>query len=138
MIGVGPHRAAAREHAVHGFREPNCEALHAARQLRVVVGFANEMDMVALDREMCDAEGRARGASERRAKRSEDAPRAQRNVERLRPQRDVDGMPRDTCRSGTMYDARMPRARPPGTFTPSTPAGRDRQRQLSVPGPHLD
>jgi hypothetical protein len=56
VIPVRPHAAGARERAVHRFREPDGEALHPPRERRVIVSFAEEMQVIPLDGELRDAE----------------------------------------------------------------------------------
>src|SRR5438874_4595614 len=56
MIAVVEHAALTPEVAVEPARDPHRPALDTARQRGAGVGFADHMDVVALDRELTDPE----------------------------------------------------------------------------------
>src|SRR5439155_18571548 len=56
VIAVVEHAAAPAEEAVDPARDPHRPALDAPRARRGRVGFAHEVDVVALDRELADPE----------------------------------------------------------------------------------
>ncbi len=105
MVAVGPDGAAAAEDAVHRPGDADREPLDAAHERLPGVGFDEEMDVVALDRELQHAEIRFRPAAERTADRGEDRAGAQRIGKPRRPQRDVDGMSRLVCGARGVRDA---------------------------------
>jgi hypothetical protein len=52
VVSIAPDRTAPPEHAVHGFRQADREALAAADEARLTFCFDEEMDVIGLDAEL--------------------------------------------------------------------------------------
>ena len=78
MIPVPPHAPPAPEDPVHTLRDPDCEALKPAREHAHIECFDEEMNVIALDRELEDPKTTA--AANTASVRSEGSPRCARSV----------------------------------------------------------
>jgi hypothetical protein len=90
-MAAGPDGTAAPQHPVHRLRDADRESLKPVRERRGRVGFGDETNAVALDRERDDAERALRRARDGGANDEEDRGRSQRHAHDASPQRHVHG-----------------------------------------------
>ena len=67
MIAVAPHLAGAPQRAIDRARDPDDEPSRAARERLLIVRLDDQVEMIALHREVNEAKGRPAGGAESRA-----------------------------------------------------------------------
>ena len=72
MISIGPYRPAALADTVHRFRESYRESLHSGRKCSSAFRLDQQVNVVALHREVDDAERASGAGGERPSNRFED------------------------------------------------------------------
>jgi hypothetical protein len=138
VITAGPHASAPPRRAVDRLRTSRRQSLQPAHERQWMVAFDEEMDVIALDREVDDTKGRLVGGGERAAQDRKDARRPQRRKRVAGPQRDVHGPSRLMSRASPMRRARSRRDELPARARPlATPPPSRRQLELnSTPPSH--
>jgi hypothetical protein len=64
VISFGPYRATPTKQAVDRFRQADRQTLHTASEARRLIRFCDQMQMILLNAESQDAEGRCIGRTE--------------------------------------------------------------------------
>jgi hypothetical protein len=125
VVAAAPHASAPPRRAVDRLRASRRQPLQPADERHGMVAFDEEMDVIALHREMDDAKRRLVGRRERALQDWKDARRPERRQRVARPQRHMHGpsslMPRawPMRRARSRRDELPPRARPLAAPPPS-------------------
>ena len=134
MIATPPYRALPPQRSVDGLRAAHGQPLQPTNERDRFVSLDDEMDMVALHREVDDAKRGLLRGRERPPQEREDARRTERGKCLSRPQGDVNGpsrlmpRPRSVRRAGPCRDER-----PASAPAPPSPSPDRRQLQLPLP-----
>ncbi len=131
MVSLGPHRPPPAQHTVHGLGDANGEALQAADETAVRVGFDDQVHVIGLDGEGEHPKATTRRAGQCAPHSREDIRRAQRRRQRCRPQRHVNRMTWIWPRAGAMRDPRASRDPLAAGTTAGAAVGADDEGELS-------
>ena len=125
VVAVAPHGALAGESVVDCAGRPDGEATRSAGQRSLILGLHEEMQVVALDREVHDPEVGPAGRANAFAESLEDARGPQRGKTRSGSEGEVDRVRRLVWRPGSVRDGpAAPRnRRPAGALSASAPTG---------------
>jgi hypothetical protein len=112
MVAIGPDSTAPFDDVVVRSREPNGQARHPARQRHAIIGFDDQVYMVALHRKVHHTRPRSRGGTERAAKSVEDALRSHAWQAGTTTHRDVNWMAAMVWGPSLVGDASAPAGAP--------------------------
>lgn len=138
MVPIDPDRTHPTEDAVDGLRDANRETLDAAGSGRMRIGLDEEMEVVALHRELQQAEPNRRSAGQGALDGREDAGRAERRGQRHGAKGDVDGTLRIVHLARTMRHVGTHRRRPATRARPAASMRADHEGELLRCTTHLD
>ena len=130
MVAIAQHGPAAPEHPVHRARDPRRDRLHAAAEGLPVRGLDQEVQVIALDRELDDPEvALVAGLAERRLEGAHEAAVSERAQALAQLQRDV---AREASAEVAAAPVAHPRVRPRSSAHARDPAPSEERKLRRV------